>query len=306
MQTYKYRFPAYGSLVSEQDAQNFTLALESRMKDSENCLGAWAMFPSDSAILDHITIDTDENYSVRAINLYTYTQLWEGREDDLKACVEENSKDVFIEDDFSEYDIGAFVEGPVEFLGKEGDIPKTLYHIAERKDIATIIEKGLIPDTGSNNYKDMEDHVYLSSEKDLAPWLAVLKHNEDPVILEVNTEDLAGIEPGRMFKDRAFVPDGYSEYRATETIPASAIKEADLTGEFCTKLQRKMNQMSQLASSKSDIAEVTTGMNRLNNMGILKIAEKHSPEVGEEMTEDDIDEFMRAINGMEQTNGLNK
>lgn len=272
MQTYRYRFPASGRIGDyREQAETYMGAVRENLNTGQDCLGAYAMFPTDSRILDRVDVDMDSNGSVSSLSLHTYTKLWDGREDDLKECVEENLKAAAV-DCFGDENRGIRVEGSVEFLGREGDVPKTLYHIADRKNLDSILENGLVPDNGENKYKDPENHVYLCDMDDLPVWLSVLKHVDDPVILEVDTEGLDGIETGRVFDDRGYTRGLYTEYRTTDPIPASSLKEADLG--MGSKLRKHTNNrmIGQLVycTSNNDVAEVATGMKRLVKMGTMK------------------------------------
>ncbi len=259
-QTYVYRFPVSGDVDEQRTFAAYELG--KKLKNGPDCLAAYCIFPTDSDILDHVSVEIDGN-NLTAIDLHTYTEVWEGGEDDLRDCVAANMSEVFN---------NVEITGPVQCMGLEGELPKTLYHIADRKDLDSIMEKGLIPATGSNNYKNMEDHVYLSTEKDLAPWLAILKHVDNPVILEVQTDKVKGLEQGRVFNDRKYIPDKYTEYRTKEVIPASAVKETRHTRgvtEFDAGLVTRMSDMLDNAYDPADIAEVGAGLQRLEHMGIL-------------------------------------
>lgn len=266
--TYRYRFPAEGK-ADLMPAFTETY-LEKRLKDSPECLMAYCIFPTDSEILDRVTFDIKDN-TIRAVDLHTYTKLWDGQEEDFKDCVQENLN-VVMQENGVPRDEYIKITGPVEAYGREGDIPVKLYHIAEKNDLDNIMDKGLIPMTGSNNYKSTEDYVYLCSEKDLAPWFAVLKHKESPVILEIQTATLTGIEPGRMFNDRRYVQGGYGEYRTKETIPPSVIRETDMRKglEFSTRLRGNMISQLERSITKDEIAETSVGLKRMVDLGIMK------------------------------------
>lgn len=316
MQTYKYRFKTSGSI---DDTSTFFISmLENKLKDGPDCLMAYCIFPTDSDILDHVSIDMDKEKNIKAINLHTYTELWTGMESDLRNCVEENlaaiTPNIKIEDD-------------VEALGREGKVPKILYHIADKKDLDSIMKKGLIPGQGNNGYKSDEDYVYLASEKDLASWLSVLKNVDDPVILKIDTDSMADsqeIEMGRMFHDRSFIPEGYTEYRTTKTVPASAIKEVDFkkgNDELSKKLEIDMIYQLTDVRSDNEFNEVTTGMNRLVDLGIMhkdvvntmitayreeymsesKVSESEKPDIEDDGPPWDEDDFTKAIDEMSYT-----
>ena len=268
IQTYKYQFPASG----QGNAPTFTATmLENKLKNGPDCLMAYCIFPTDSDILDQVTIDTDEKGNVTALNLHTYTQLWDGMENDLKDCVESNLAAV-MEENYKARDC-VKIEGDVKALGRDGDIPTTLYHIAEKKDLDNIMKEGLIPAIGDNNYKNTEDMVYLTTERDIAPWLAVLKHKDNPTILEIDTTGISGIETGRVFNDRDFTQGVYTEYRTTEVIPASAISEVEINKEheqFSERLRGRMLDMLEASEANDEFNEVVTGLNRLKAMGIAQ------------------------------------
>ena len=141
------------------------------------------------------------------------------------------------------------------------------------------MKEGLVPATGRNNYKSMEDYVYLSSEKDLAPWLSILKHVDDPVIIEVDAKQLTGIEQGRVFTtDREFTPHGYSEYRTQNVIPPSALMAKDLgrNDEFSQRLCDNMLEQLNCVNpdNRQEWQEVMTGMDRLEQMGVISSEQK--------------------------------
>lgn len=259
MQTYKYRFPATGRLNMEYaDAAR---KLENNLKDSPDCLMAWCIFPSDSAILDRVTFDLEDDYpfGLKAVNLYTYTQPFEGTEDDFRSCVAENLREIIPD---------AELGNGMECMGREGKTPDTLYHIAERKDLEAIMEKGIAPGLGKNSYKNYENYVYLSDEKGLAPWLSILPHLEDPVIVKVNAQAAAGIEQGRVYDDREYVDGGlYTEYRTTRAIPAQALSlmDAGMDRELLDNLEARL--LTQIGK-EGDSEEPERGYERFQRLDV--------------------------------------
>lgn len=258
MQTYKYRIPIYGltDTLSEFDMLlDLTAAmLQEKLDDGPDCLASCCIFPTDSAILDHTTFDVNDKGNITAVNLYTYTKLWDGMEDDLKGCVQRN---------LTALTRGKMlVDGQVEFIDLI-KIPDKLYRISSEKNVAFIMGEGILPGQGPNSYRNTHDYVYLCEEKDLAPWLAILKKKDKPVILEIDTKNVAGLEPGRMFKDRAFAPDGYSEWRTKEPVPASAVHSINFTTQQQAELYDKMRDQIALAADGQEQAEAAEGMRRL-------------------------------------------
>lgn len=320
MQTYKYQFLAEGFLFGANAEKDFKDILERNLKEGSSCLASYAMFETDSDILDHVSFDLDDTSGqLKAINLHTYIQGYAGCEADIDDCMRKNI--IMSEEEFNESHSDDTVHvskiDTVNTIDKEGEFPKTLYHIAERDYVNIITKEGIDPEDG--DYKYMTDHsaVYLCEKKDLAAWLSVLKHNEDPIIMEVNTEGL-GIEMSRMRNDRDYIPNGYGEYRTYNMIPASSIKEAELSPQFCAEIHADMCELSTRASKYDEMQEVTTGMQRLNDMGILKNATVEArskvatergniPEVGMDeedavakdqaagLLSDDIDDFTKAV-----------
>lgn len=264
MNTYKYQFSASGK-VDEQYTFTTTL-LENKLKDGYDCLAAYGIFPSDSDILDHVSIDTNHN-EITAINLHTYTELYEGMENDLKDCVQENLNAITEEHDLDITD-AIKIGSDVRALGLQDNIPETLYRISQKKNLNSILENGLIPQQGKNGYKSHEDYVYLMEKCDIPAWMAVLPNLDDPVILEIDTTNLEGIEPGRHFTDRDFVmPNGYGEYRTKNVIPASNIKQIELTEEVKIELLTAMKEQLDRAKG-NDRIEAARGIDRLSTMGI--------------------------------------
>lgn len=261
--TYKYQFPASGKA---SDMPAFAASkLEGHLNEGYDCLGAYCMFDTHSKTLDHVSFDVDNTGNVTTVNIHTYTELWEGNEKDFRDCVETN---------LAKVTDAIKIDGDVKVLGIEGTCPETLYHITEEKNLDDIMEKGLVPMTGKNNYKNMEDYVYLASEQDIAPWLSILKNVEKPVIIEVNTSGLTGIEQGRVFTtDRSFTPQGYGEYRTQDIIPPSALtvkqfsRDDDFGRKLCDDMARQLENVQ--SENKQEWQEVMTGIERLEQMGII-------------------------------------
>lgn len=262
MQTYKYHLPVKGS---KDTIPVFTASmLKDELIDGSDCLMAYCIFPTDSAIVDYVDFDIDKE-DITAINLHTYTQLWEGMESDLKDCLQTN---------LAKIAPNLVITGDIEALGLEGSIPDVLYHITERGRLSDIMKEGLTPDIGRNNYKNMEKQVSLTDKKDVAPWLCILKHLDDPVILEVDTRDVTSIETGRVFKDRSYVPEGYGEYRSKDIIPVSAVSQIALgENQFTKDLKAAVIKQVECSKTADEFEEVKTGMKRLEYLGLMNESE---------------------------------
>lgn len=264
---YQYRVPAKGSF---DDISTITItALEKELKTGPDCLMAYCMFPSDSDILHKAVIDVDKK-GVNGVNLLTYSKLWEGRENDLKECLEENLQKVMPSIE---------LKGDVEDKGLTGEMPKTLYHITERDNLPAILEKGLQPGQGSNGYKTTDDYVYLSDIDSVAPWLAVLKHLENPVILEIDAEGITSLEPGRVFNDRDFASNGYGEYRTKGMIYPEELREAQITkyNALGVKIMSDCVEQIEKAKSSDEVSEAVTGIRRAALLGVIN--EKHAEQI---------------------------
>lgn len=260
MQTHKYQFPLKNKAVSNPVLT--ARVLENELNDSPDCLGAWCLFPSDSKILDHAAFEQDGNFCV--LNLYTYTKLWENAEKDLRACVEEN---------LHKTDRALALDGDVVYLGRTGNIPNTLYHITDRENLDVIREKGLVPNIGPNNYKNMDAYVNLTSEKDLHVWLSVLKNIKTPVILEIDAGLCGAVETGRVFEDREYANGTYAEYRTQKAISPSAIQEADLALSASLR-QDLVDQLAEHIIYRNtddplEVQETNTYAERLTRMGLI-------------------------------------
>lgn len=270
-QTYGYRFPASGVVENADQAELLSGLLDS----SPSCLGAYAMFPSDSAVLESVDFEMEGSEypkRLKAVNMHTFVPAYDGSENDLMDCMAENLGEILP---------NARLTEPVQAVGKEGGVPETLYHITEKASLDSIMKDGLVPSNGNNAYKDHDDHVYLASANDLAPWMAVLPNMEDPVILKVDAKGLTDIEQGRVFNDREYVDGVYSEYRTAEKISADRLSmlspenEADkaVCEDMCAKMMQQMtrnNQIEDTTMSASFTAdEPFIGAKRLHDMGYL-------------------------------------
>lgn len=283
MKTYRYRFPVEGELGP--DNADAARLLGERLKDSPDCLGTYCIFPSDSAILDHVSFELEGkgDYSkITAVDLHTYTQPYEGTEGDFMDCVAENLTQVLP---------GVKLSGNMEFKGLEGDVPNVMYHITEKKNLESIVENGLVPGSGKNQYKSHDNYIYLTSGQDLAPWLAILPHMEDPVILKMESRNVEGLEQGRMFEDRPYVAGGkYTEYRTKEPISANVMAEVDpkrfaMDGylKVALRLDMELQTGRALKENLSDdmLKETVRGLKRLEGMGMYEDYEKFMGEIRE-------------------------
>lgn len=296
MRTFHYEIPLSGDLpTSTTGMLDFTHYLEQGLKDGPDCLMAYCIFPSDSDVLESISLK-EQNGHFTSLNLFTYTKLYEGSENDLKACVAENlamaSEEACLKTPIT-------VNGEVKDHGLTGENPEVLYHITEADRLPDILQNGLIPGNGSNHYKDMENHTYLCEGVDIAPWLCALPHLEHPVILKVNTKDISGLEPGRFFTDRSYIPDGYGEYRTKGTIPPSAIQKVDLTDAplLSDVMHAQMEEACSLAQDKGSRDEVVRGLSRFSELGLTDLPSL--PEEGNDMYPwDDLKSFEDAVNAL--------
>lgn len=274
MQTYKYNIKAKTGAVSAEMLDAVKERLEQRLVDSPDCLMAYAMFPTDGDILEHVDMNV-ESGSLESISINTYSKLWDGNEDDLFECVAANLNEIHREQ--PELPIIELPEytgiDRIQFLGREGKIPDKLYHIVEAESLEEISRDGLIPRTGKNTYKDMDNHIYLTDAKDIPAWLSVLPHLKEPVVLEVDTGTLK-VEYGRHYSDRDFIPNGYGEYRTAEYIPAEDIREADLGhgfNELATLIWGGVaDQLNNVDPDNAfEFSQVSNGLDRLVYMGLM-------------------------------------
>lgn len=279
MRTFHYEIPLSGDLpTSTTGMLDFTHYLEQGLKDGPDCLMAYCIFPSDSDVLESISLK-GQNGQFTSLNLFTYTKLYEGSENDLKACVAENlamaSEEACLKTPVT-------VNGNMIDHGLTGENPDILYHITEADRLPDILQNGLIPGNGSNHYKDMENHTYLCEGVDIAPWLCALPHLKHPAVVKVNTKDIPSLEPGRFFTDRSYIPDGYGEYRTKGTIPPSAIQKIDLTEntDLSNIIRGQMKDACTLALDKDSRNEVTRGLSRLSELGFDNLSSL--PEEGNE------------------------
>ena len=296
MRTFHYEIPLSGELpTSTTGMLDFTHHLEEGLKDGPDCLMAYCIFPSDSDVLESISLK-GQNGQFTALSLFTYTKLYEGTENDLKNCVAEN---LAMASEEACLKAPVTVNGEVTDHGLTGENPEVLYHITEADHLSNIEKNGLIPRNGSNHYKDMEDHTYLCEGVDIAPWLCVLPHLEHPVILKIETKDIPGLEPGRFFTDRSYIPDGYGEYRTKGVIPASAIQKVDLADAplLSDAIHAQIEEACTLALDKGSRDEVARGLSRFSELGLTDL-----PSLREEGNDlypwDDAKSFEDAINSL--------
>lgn len=276
MNTYKYHIPVSGK-VDEQPT--FTVSeLENRLKTSPDCIGTYCIFPSDSAILDHVSVELSET-DVTAINIHTYTKVYDGMENELTDCVRENLNEIAKKHKTPAIEIA----GEIQFEGMEGKIPDKLYRISQEKHTDSILKDGLIPQTGDRGYKSNQKYVYLMEAVDIPAWMSVLPNLDDPVIFEIDTDGLDGITPGRYFTDRSYVK-GYGEYRMENPIPPDHIRKIELTEENKQRLTQSIEDQFDMAID-SEMHEVKRGYTRAIDMKTDTEITWDDEKVGDELTE---------------------
>lgn len=268
MNTYLYRFPVSGNIHNQSD---FARQLTEKLNAGSDCLGAYCIFPTDSDILSHISFDS-EGAAVNYLNLHTYTKLWDGAEEDLETCVCENLETVENENNLK-FEDRIRTKDSVEYMGLEGKLPETLYHIAEKDDVKQILRDGISPHTGDNSYKSPDSCVYMTDDESLVKWLTVLPNLENPVIIEVNTDGIEDLEPGRHFSDRGYMESGYGEYRTKSTIGPENIEVMEITSDMkmtalhiSREAEQQINRMSECDDAER--TELKRLISRLDCIGL--------------------------------------
>lgn len=176
------------------------------------------------------------------------------------------------------------IDGNMKYESTDENLPEHFYHITEKKRLDTIMEEGIVPKRGHNDWKSKKKYTYLTEAKYIVPWLGILDHVDEPVILEVDTSKLPSVEQGRIWEDRDYVPGRiYSEHRTTETVLPDALRvmlpeEAALLGIN----DKAIGQLMFVASQEPDTRDAETGerirfgekevklcMDRLKEMGVM-------------------------------------
>lgn len=125
-------------------------------------------------------------------------------------------------------------DGEANYIGALHETPDTLYHITNRENLDAILSDGLLPKKGINNFSNGTPQVCLMDFDNIAPWLGILNVKE-PVILEMKSKDIPGLETGRVYHDREYT-DAYGEWKTLKAIPAECIKKAGFSKEQCNAL----------------------------------------------------------------------
>ena len=153
--------------------------------------------------------------------------------------------------------------GDIDILGREGSLPKKLYHITNKNHVDDILKKGLVPEQGENSYKNYENFVYLTDIENLPVWMGIIQNADDAVLLEIDSQNISQIERGRTYLDREYV-DSFSEYRTKESIPVKNIKMAVLSENERQQLYETLQQY--LANSDECHEEPENAIHVLNRL----------------------------------------
>lgn len=277
---YEYQFSVNGKIENPKKLESFINELQFVMEHS-----LYNMSSSKDCVFADIDLETESNGNIYAITLHTYQEKFGVRgkyikqknldpkdlSGFMKKCLEYVSSKILTPNE------PVKINDNVRYIGMKGEIPNTLYHITEYKNIDSILTNGLIPDRGKNNFSNSAKRIFLTDYEDICPWLCVLEMKE-PIILEVNTKNISKLKTGRVYNDRKYV-DYFGEYCTTKPIPTEGIKCAEFSKEQYLTIYNTMIELVKKIPHykptmwetylKSDQHEVWRGLQRLWPTGII-------------------------------------
>lgn len=220
MRTRRYTFKASGTV-------NDPVTAAALMKDNMNKgpqsviqrLYGEYFHHDDRDTVDRVGFVMDGG-QLSAVEVSTYDWFQKNRKNEIRECVQMAA-------DRAGRETGSkiSIDAGMKYVATDENLPEHFYHLTERKSLDAIMEEGLAPKRGHNDWKSKKRCTYLTEAQYIAPWLGILEKMEDPVVLEVDTSKLTFVEQGRIWEDREYVPGRvYSEHRTTEPVPPEALR----------------------------------------------------------------------------------
>lgn len=267
MRTRRYSFKVSGTVKNQKKTAEI-------MKDSLNkgpesiiqYLYGREYKQKDRDMVDKIEFMTEDG-KLSSMEVSTYDWLHKDKKEQIKEVMEKAVAK-------TGEDIG--IDGYMKYIATDENLPEHLYHITENQNLDTIMKQGLTPKRGHNDWKSKKRCTYFAEAEYIVPWLGILENVENPVILEIETEKIPGIEQGRIWNDRDYVPGNiYSEHRTTETVPPEAVRVMSAKEVKALGVNEKvMEELMYMADpkygfQKSEETEIKGCLKRLNEMGVL-------------------------------------
>lgn len=274
MRLRNYVFPARGTVENPAEAAAVMKDHLNKGPESVFC----RLFSAHSHIKEKDTVDRlqfvmDEDKLV-GVRVSTYDWLLKNFKNEIRECVQ-MAADAACRETGSKMT----VTGNMKYEGTDENLPKHFYHLTERKSLDDILENGITPKRGHNDWKSKKRCAYLTEDAYIVPWLGILDNLEDPVVVEIETDKLPFVEQGRIWEDRRYVPGIiYSEHRTTEVIPPEALRVMEPEEIAALGVNEKAVEqlmiMSDPSNSRSvlissEAKEVILCMDRLREMGVM-------------------------------------
>ena len=308
MRLRRYTFKASGTVHNIEQAQSVMMNSLNRGPDSiiqHKCPEGIILQDKDMVRQLGFTISVNDD-SISEVRLATYDWLPKHWKDSVRECLQ-------IAADKTGEDIS--IDGNMKYVETDENLPEHFYHITEKKSLDTIMEEGLTPKRGHNDWKSKKKCTYLTESEYIVPWLGILDNVDEPVILEIETAKLPFVEQGRIWDDRDYVPGHiYSEHRTTETVPAGAIHVMSPDEVAALGVNEKaVAQLMYVAGEDgnrrligSHESEVKLCMDRLKEMGVMdeKMYRDAMDSYDEKTGSEDFDDFAEQVSKISQTESL--
>lgn len=114
MEDYRYRFPSFGTA---DGMPTFTAAvLKDKLEYGTERFANYYVFRSEDDVIDRVSMETDVNDNVIAVNIYTSEELLAGMEDSFMECVQKNLAVVAWEN-YDDPNSCIVLDGIMEYVG---------------------------------------------------------------------------------------------------------------------------------------------------------------------------------------------
>lgn len=273
MRLRRYTFKAFGMIKNPEQA---ALAMKENLNKGSESIVQY-LCPEHFYAKDKNTVDelgfAMEGDKLSAIEVGVHDWFVKHRKNEIRECFQMAANRAC-----QETGSQITITGNMKYESTDENLPEYFYHLAEKKSLDTILKDGIVPKRGHNDWKSKKRCTYLTEAQYIVPWLGILDHLDEPVILEVKTDKLPSIEQGRIWEDRDYVPGRiYSEHRTTEIVPPKALRV--MSPEEVAALgvnEKAIDQLMLAAGQKPDVCygkteenEVKQCMGRLREMGVM-------------------------------------
>lgn len=269
MRLRRYTFKAFGTIKNLEQAAS---VMKENLNKGPESIAASIFSSKDKDTVDELGFDMDGD-KLLAVTVGVHDWFVKHKKNEITECFRAAANRACRETGSE-----IIITGNMKYESTDENLPEYFYHLTEKKSLDGILEDGIVPKRGHNDWKSKKRCTYLTEAQYIVPWLGILDHMEGPVILEVETKKFPFVEQGRIWEDRDYVPGRvYSEHRTTEIVPPEALRVMSPGEVAALGVNEKAISQLMLAAEQNEIhdakteeKEVKRCISRLKEMGVME------------------------------------